>query len=180
MEWSVFRHHDPETDRSHDEREVDPAPAESRRFLDPRVVFEFADSSVEAHDASSVDLARPHQVTETEKPPSPQVTGGFHAPAETLFEARASHIRACARWHRTVSRPVAGPLRVAPDAWSRIASIRPPVIYKRERLYVPFWCAICQASYCTDHWSKRTAYDDGFYDCTYGVCPLGHEGILDD
>ncbi len=44
------------------------------------------------------------------------MTGGFHAPEETSFEAYASHIRALARWHRTVSRPVAGPFRVTPDA----------------------------------------------------------------
>jgi hypothetical protein len=42
------------------------------------------------------------------------------------------------------------------------------------------YCPECDKVYCTDHVRKQVEWDDGFYDCTYGVCPQGHRRIIDD
>lgn len=44
----------------------------------------------------------------------------------------------------------------------------------------PFWCRGCQRCYCTDHWQGIVIMDEGFYDCTEGVCPAGHRQLIDD
>jgi hypothetical protein len=42
------------------------------------------------------------------------------------------------------------------------------------------FCPRCDAIYCGDHMDTRMTFDEGFYDCTYGTCPLGHERMIDD
>ncbi|TXT54811.1 MAG: hypothetical protein BAJATHORv1_50062 [Candidatus Thorarchaeota archaeon] len=42
------------------------------------------------------------------------------------------------------------------------------------------YCPKCDKIYCKDHYVTRVVYDQGFYDCTYGTCPVGHERIIDD
>jgi hypothetical protein len=44
----------------------------------------------------------------------------------------------------------------------------------------PFYCPDCQLNYCSGDWDTRVLTDDGFYDCTRGRCPNGHEHLLDD
>jgi hypothetical protein len=46
--------------------------------------------------------------------------------------------------------------------------------------YAPCFCLQCEKTYCADHWQKSLVFDDGYYDCTDGVCPEGHEQMLDD
>lgn len=53
-------------------------------------------------------------------------------------------------------------------------------IYGLDREYAPFWCRACRKSYCRDCWVVWVDYDEGFYDCTRGRCPDGHERIMDD
>ena len=53
-------------------------------------------------------------------------------------------------------------------------------IYGLDREYAPFWCRACAKSYCRACWVVWVDYDEGFYDCTRGRCPDGHERILDD
>ena len=43
-----------------------------------------------------------------------------------------------------------------------------------------FYCPKCDAWYCHDHWKLTDKFDEGFYDCTYGVCPAGHKRMVDD
>lgn len=43
-----------------------------------------------------------------------------------------------------------------------------------------FCCETCELNYCAACWDKRIEYDEGFYDCTRGRCPSGHEQLLDD
>ena len=46
-----------------------------------------------------------------------------------------------------------------------------------------FYCYKCQASYCWDCWDSWIVMDDeypGWYDCTDGRCPNGHEKMIDD
>jgi hypothetical protein len=44
----------------------------------------------------------------------------------------------------------------------------------------PFYCPECAACYCSTHWATEVIFDEGFYDCTMGVCPAGHRELLDD
>lgn len=53
-------------------------------------------------------------------------------------------------------------------------------LFALDREYAPFWCPICDASYCRDHYRKSEVYDEGFFDCIRGVCPQGHERTLED
>ena len=46
--------------------------------------------------------------------------------------------------------------------------------------YAPCFCLQCQKAYCADHWRMNLVFDDAYYDCTDGVCPEGHEQMLDD
>lgn len=53
-------------------------------------------------------------------------------------------------------------------------------LFRRDPEFTPFWCPECSCSYCDRHWAREVAFDDGFYDCTYGTCPAGHRRMLDD
>ena len=45
---------------------------------------------------------------------------------------------------------------------------------------VDAYCPECDKIYCWEHYNAWEEYDDGFYDCTYGVCPKGHRRMIDD
>jgi hypothetical protein len=53
-------------------------------------------------------------------------------------------------------------------------------LYQYDLEFAPCYCPPCDAHYCADHWQQEEVYDDGFYDCTYGVCPRGHRRLIDD
>jgi hypothetical protein len=42
------------------------------------------------------------------------------------------------------------------------------------------YCPNCDKIYCYEHYNPREEWDAGFYDCTYGTCPEGHERIIYD
>lgn len=42
------------------------------------------------------------------------------------------------------------------------------------------YCPKCDKIYCWEHYNAREEFDDGFYDCTYGICPHGHRRMIDD
>jgi len=44
----------------------------------------------------------------------------------------------------------------------------------------PFYCSDCGLNYCRADWRTIVLVDEGFYDCTMGWCPNGHEHIVDD
>jgi hypothetical protein len=44
----------------------------------------------------------------------------------------------------------------------------------------PFYCPDCELNYCRRDWHTWVLVDDGFYDCTMGRCPNGHEHMVDD
>ena len=44
----------------------------------------------------------------------------------------------------------------------------------------PFWCPDCRLSYCAADWHPFPVFDDGFYDCTIGICPNSHRHTIDD
>ncbi len=42
------------------------------------------------------------------------------------------------------------------------------------------YCPECDKIYCWEHYDAKEEYDEGFYDCTYGICPKGHKRMIDD
>lgn len=42
------------------------------------------------------------------------------------------------------------------------------------------YCPDCDKAYCRTHYQVREEWDQGFYDCSYGRCPKGHERMIDD
>lgn len=44
----------------------------------------------------------------------------------------------------------------------------------------PFYCTDCGLNYCRADWRIYVLVDEGFYDCTMGRCPNGHEHMVDD
>jgi len=53
-------------------------------------------------------------------------------------------------------------------------------LYKLNDEYVPLYCPRCDCFYCKEHWKIWEERDEGFYDCTYGVCPAEHKRRMDD
>jgi len=46
---------------------------------------------------------------------------------------------------------------------------------------VAFCCKKCERVYCDQCWQlDPPEFEDGFYDCTRGTCPQGHQQIVDD
>jgi hypothetical protein len=44
----------------------------------------------------------------------------------------------------------------------------------------PFYCPDCEVNYCRADWDTFPVFDEGFYDCTIGICPSGHCHTVDD
>jgi hypothetical protein len=44
----------------------------------------------------------------------------------------------------------------------------------------PFYCPECELNYCGADWETFPVFDEGFYDCTMGICPSGHRHTVDD
>ena len=44
----------------------------------------------------------------------------------------------------------------------------------------PFYCPDCDLNYCRIDWRTYVLMDEGFYDCTMGICPDGHRHMVDD
>jgi hypothetical protein len=53
-------------------------------------------------------------------------------------------------------------------------------LFAMDSEYVSSFCPDCGCHYCRSHWTQEVAFDDGYYDCTYGACPAGHRRKLDD
>jgi hypothetical protein len=35
---------------------------------------------------------------------------------------------------------------------------------------MPFYCVGCGRNYCSKEWGTHILFDEGFYDCTEGIC----------
>jgi len=42
------------------------------------------------------------------------------------------------------------------------------------------YCPECDKIYCWEHYNATEEWEEGFYDCTYGICPEGHKRMIDD
>lgn len=75
---------------------------------------------------------------------------------------------------------------INPRTWTRVSELLaatrpdPAALHAIDWELAPFWCRGCQQCYCRDHWEPFVLMDEGFYDCTDGICPAGHRQILDD
>lgn len=56
----------------------------------------------------------------------------------------------------------------------------PAALRRIDWEFAPFYCAACGENYCRAHWHSIVLFDEGFYDCTTGRCPRGHEQVIDD
>lgn len=72
--------------------------------------------------------------------------------------------------------------RVEPKEADRVAAAVAAgdvaVLHRFE--FTPFWCKRCAKSYCSRHWVTEVVMDEGFYDCTYGTCPMEHRSMISD
>jgi hypothetical protein len=82
-------------------------------------------------------------------------------------------------WFGTCLRPM--PLAQA-EAWIvRIGSEPLAALADEEQDLFGFVCGECGVAYCGRCWDiGPPLFDEGFYDCTRGTCPKGHEQTLDD
>jgi hypothetical protein len=42
------------------------------------------------------------------------------------------------------------------------------------------YCPTCDRIYCRRHYNVQEEFDEGFYDCSRGICPQGHARKIDD
>lgn len=42
------------------------------------------------------------------------------------------------------------------------------------------YCPCCDKIFCREHYRVSERWDEGFYDCSYGECPAGHNRLIDD
>jgi hypothetical protein len=54
-------------------------------------------------------------------------------------------------------------------------------LYNCDHEFAPFFCPICDRCYCGEHWRRWDVFDeDGWHDSIRGVCPQGHERMLEE
>lgn len=53
-------------------------------------------------------------------------------------------------------------------------------LYTHDLEFASFFCPTCNVCFCGAHWRHWEVFDDGFHDCIRGVCPEGHERMLED
>ncbi len=56
----------------------------------------------------------------------------------------------------------------------------PVALHKIDWELAPFYCPDCDLNYCRPDWNAHILLDEGFYDCTVGICPNGHRHTIDD
>jgi hypothetical protein len=69
------------------------------------------------------------------------------------------------------------------DAVEEIVSsgVPDPVALRRtDWELAPFYRPDCGLNYCRADWETFPLFDEGFYDCTIGICPHGHRHTVDD
>jgi hypothetical protein len=88
---------------------------------------------------------------------------------------------------RSIRLSVDGPVKtthgiIAPERLAALADAlragNGNALVHSDREYAPSYCYQCATHYCCTCWEVWVEYDDGFYDCTRGRCPEGHERSL--
>ena len=102
----------------------------------------------------------------------------FRAGEATGFMANREHLLRTG-WFGELLRPAAYESAVA--LLEKIRAGELIALAKDDPDMFGFFCRKCCKSYCTACWQiGPPEFDDGFYDCTRGTCPEGHEQVLDD
>ena len=82
-------------------------------------------------------------------------------------------------WFGQVLKPL--PLTDAETLLEAIRAGNLAALAKADPDLFGFFCRACGSVYCSACWDIGAAeFDDGFYDCTRGTCPQGHEQVVDD
>ena len=68
--------------------------------------------------------------------------------------------------------------RETPAVRAALGSAR--ALYELDFELAPFYCPVCDRSYCGEHWSATDVFEDGVHDSIRGTCPEGHERLLED
>ena len=68
--------------------------------------------------------------------------------------------------------------RETPAVRAALGSAR--ALYELDFELAPFYCPVCDRSYCGGHWSATDVFEDGVHDSIRGTCPEGHERMLED
>jgi hypothetical protein len=74
---------------------------------------------------------------------------------------------------------------VSSDQFARLTSAIPArdarALHTIDLEIASFYCPRCDACYCGDHWKRWSRFDDdGWHDSIRGLCPQGHERMLED
>jgi hypothetical protein len=75
---------------------------------------------------------------------------------------------------------------VTPELRERIAAALadPAALLAIDLELAPFWCPVCEAGYCADHWRRELVFDHdplpAWLDSIRGECPYGHERMVED
>jgi hypothetical protein len=110
--------------------------------------------------------------------PPPPVPGGW-ARAQRTLEARRSPGppgRGCGTASRFADAATL-------DAVEEIVSSGAPDPVALRRIdweLAPFYCPDCGLNYCRADWDTFPLFDEGFYDCTIGICLHGQRHTVDD
>jgi hypothetical protein len=51
-------------------------------------------------------------------------------------------------------------------------------LHAMDRTWVPFYCQLCERSFCGEHWNLKATFGWGF-DFYSGTCPVGHAHFID-
>jgi hypothetical protein len=74
-----------------------------------------------------------------------------------------------------------GTLTQAESAVVRAALGDAKALHALDFELAPFYCPACERSYCGAHWTTRDVFEDErFHDSIRGICPKGHERLLED
>ena len=68
--------------------------------------------------------------------------------------------------------------RETPAVRAALGSAR--ALYELDFELAPFYCPVCDRSYCGEHWSATDVFEDCVHDSIRGTCPEGHERMLED
>jgi hypothetical protein len=72
----------------------------------------------------------------------------------------------------TLTQPVTPAVRAALGSAERLHALDPEL--------APFYCPDCRASYCGEHWRRRDIFEGAFHDSIRGICPKGHDQMLEN
>lgn len=70
----------------------------------------------------------------------------------------------------------------AAQAASAVRGADPRAIRAVSSDAVPYYCSLCDKSYCYQDWTLNVVFDDmpGQIDYITGTCPVGHDDIVED